>query len=81
MPSVAVPSVKLGVTVKPVSTALFSFTVKVIESPSSADASAIVTSAGRSSSSIMPVAVSVALTVADVPETDRLTVNVSSASE
>ena len=81
MPLVAVPSVKLGVTVKPVSAAWFNSTVKVIESPSSADASSIVTFAGRSSSSIIPVAVSVARTVADVPETDSRTVNVSSASE
>ena len=37
------PSVKLGVTVKPPETALSSVTVKVIESPSLAEASAIVT--------------------------------------
>ena len=64
-------------------------TVKVIPAPSAAEASAIVSTAGSSSvvrlalsSSlrIVPVAVSVAVTVAEVPETARLTVNVSSGS-
>ena len=80
MPSVAVPSVKLGVPVKPVSVALSSVSVKVIDSPSLAEAAAIVTCAGMSSSSIVPVAVSLAVTIAWVPETARLTVNVSSTS-
>ena len=45
MPSVAVPSVNEGVTVNPPATASSSVTVNVIESPSSADASAIVRAA------------------------------------
>ena len=78
MPFVAVTSVKLGVTVSPPDTALSSVTVNVIESPSAAEASAIVR-AGLSLSRIVPVAVSVTLT--GVPsETLRLTVNVSAAS-
>ena len=51
--------------------------MKVIESPSAADASAIVMEGATSSSMIVPVAVSVAVTVAVVPDTARLTVNVS----
>ena len=43
MPLAAVTSVKLGVTVSPPATASSSVTVKVIESPSPAEASAIVT--------------------------------------
>ena len=66
MPSVAVPSVKLGVTVSPPDTALSSVTVNVIWSPSLADASAIVR-AGVSSSRIVPVAVSLAVMVSEVP--------------
>ena len=79
MPSVAVPSVKLGVTVSPPETAASSVTVKVIPSPSSADSSPIVT-AGASSLLMVPVAVSVAATTADVLETLRLTVKVSFGS-
>ena len=79
MPFVAVPSVKLGATVSPPGTALSSVTMKVIESPSLADASAIV-NAAASSSLIVPVAMSVALTVSSVPETARLIVKVSSGS-
>ena len=79
MPFVAVPSVKLGVTVNPPDTALSSVTVNVRGSPSLADASAIVNVA-VSSSAIVPVAMSVALTVREVPETVRLTMKVSSAS-
>ena len=71
-------SVKLGVTVRPPVIALSSVTVNVIESPSSAEASAMVTAANAPSSLvIVPVAVSVAATVAEVPDTLRLTVNVS----
>ena len=79
MPLVAVPSVKLGVTVKPPETALSRVTVKLIESPSLAEASAMVT-AGSSSLVIVPVAVSVASTAAEVSDTARPTVKVSSAS-
>ncbi len=79
MPSVAVTSVKLGSTVNPPGTALSSVTVNVIPSPSLAEASAMVR-VGWSSLRIVPVAVSLAVTVADVPDTPRLTVNVSSAS-
>ena len=60
--------------------ALSSVTVKVIESPSLADASAIVSVGGRLSSKIVPVAVSVAVTVTDVSETVRPTVKVSAVS-
>ena len=77
MPFAAVPSVKLGVTVRPPVTALSSVTVKVIASPSSAAASAIVTAA-PSSSRIVPVAISVVFT--DVLEAVKPTVNVSSGS-
>ena len=82
MPLLAVPSVKLGVTVKPPATAWSSVAVKVIASPSSADASAIVSDAA-SSSRIVPVAMSVAITTAFAdggPSTSRRTVKVSSAS-
>ena len=79
MPSVAVPSLKSGVTVRPSGTALSSVTVKVIASPSSALASAIVTVA-LSSLVIVPVAVDVAVTLWVVPDTLRPTVNVSLAS-
>ena len=69
---------KLGVTFNPPDTALSSVTVNVIESPSSAEASAMVTAAKAPSSFvIVPVAVSVAVTDAEVPDTARLTVNVS----
>ena len=54
--------------------------MKVIASPSSADASAIVSVGSRRSSKIVPVAVSVAVTVTGVPETVRPTVKVSEAS-
>ena len=67
---------KLGVTFSPPDTALSSVTVKVIESPSLAEASAIVTAA-LSSSLTVPVAVSVAVTVAVVPDTASPTVKVS----
>ena len=88
MPAVAVPSVKLGVTVSPSCTAWFSVTVKVRDSPSTASeapAFAIVTVAllpvlPRSSLVIVPVAVSVAVTVVEVPEMLRPTVKVSSSS-
>ena len=76
---VVVPSVKLGVTFNPPHTGLSSVTVNASWSPSSADASAIVTAGALSSSKIVPVAVPAA-TVADVPETLRLTVKVSSVS-
>ena len=76
----AVPSVKPGLTVSPPGTARSSFTVKTIGLPSPPDASPIVSTAGVSSSRIVPVAVSVAVTVAVVPETVRLTVNVSLGS-
>ena len=71
-------SVKLGVTVRPPDTALSSVTVKLNESPSLAETSAMVTAASAPSSLvIVPVAVSVAVTVAVVPDTARPTVNVS----
>ena len=76
----AVPPVKPGVAVSPPGTFLSSIRVKTSGSPSPADASPIVSTAGVSSSRIVPVAVSVAVTVAVVPETVRLTVNVSSGS-
>ena len=57
------PSVKLGVTFRPPSTALSSVTVKVIESPSLAEASSTVTAALPSSS----VMVSVWLEGAETP--------------
>ena len=75
----AVTSVKLGVTFSPPATALSSVTVKLSESPSLAEASAMVTAA-LSSLVIVPVAVSVAVTVTEVPDTARPTVKVSSAS-
>ena len=83
MPFVAVPSVKLGVTLRPPDTREDSATVNVSVSPSAADTSAIVTSGTMtpvSLSRILPVPVSVAVTVSVVPETVRLTVNVSSSS-
>ena len=70
---------KLGVTVSPPETAASSVTVKVIPSPSSADSSPIVT-AGASSLLMVPVAVSLAVTGAEVLETLRLTVKVSFGS-
>ena len=76
MPLAAVTAVKLGVTVSPPATALFSVTVKVSESPSLADASMTVTVAAPSSSMIVPTPVSVAVTGNDVAEACRLTVNV-----
>ena len=75
----AVTSLKLGLTVSPPDNALSSVTLKVRASPSSALASAIVT-AGASSSVMVPVAVSVGVTVVEVPETVKLTVKLSSAS-
>ena len=81
MPSVAVTSVKPGVTVRPPDTARSSVTVNVICSPSAADASSIVTVAKAPSSLvIVPVAVSVAATSVAAPETSRFTMNVSSGS-
>ena len=76
----AVTSVKLGVTVNPPHTALSSVTVNASRSPSSADASAIVTAGAPSSSMIVPVARAVAATFSEVPETAKATVNVSSGS-
>ena len=93
MPFVAVTLVKLGVTVSPPETALPSVTVNVIGSPSSAEASAIVTSGGAGSSlTIVPIAwssvtMSAGLTpllnkpVLGIEETPRLRLNVSSASK
>ena len=67
-----------GVTVRPPAIALSRVTVKVSESPSSAETSATVTAACAPSSFLMvPVAVSVAVTVAEVPDTARPTVKVS----
>ena len=80
MPLVAVPPLKLGVTVSPPPTALSSVTVKVMDSPSSAEASSMVTAALPSSLLMVPVAVSVAVTLDVVPETVRPTVKVSLAS-
>ena len=75
---------KLGVTVSPPATALSSVTVKVIASPSLAEASSIVTAGVLLpclwALMIVPVAVSVAVTCNDVPETVMLTVKVSSSS-
>ena len=79
MPFVALTSVNEGVTVSPPETALSRVTVKVRSSPSSAETFSMVT-AGSSSLVIVPVAVSVASTVAVVFETARLTVKVSSGS-
>ena len=70
---------KLGVTFSPPDTAFDNVTVKLIESPSLAEASPIVT-AELSSSLIVPVAVSVAVTVAVVPDTARPMVKVSFGS-
>ncbi len=78
MPFVAVPSVKLGVTVRPPDTALSSVTVNAIPSPSSAEASSMVNAGALSSLRIVPVAVSVVVIEAFVAV--RLTVNVSSGS-
>ena len=75
----AVPSVKLGVTVRPPATAASSVTVNSTPAPSSAEASAIVR-VGKSSLRIVPVAVSVDTTFSEVPDTVRLTANVSSDS-
>ena len=72
-------SVKLGVTFRPPDTAFSSVTVNVIESPSLAEASSMVT-AVLSSSLTAPVAVSVAVTAAVVSDTARPTVNVSFGS-
>ena len=75
------PLVKLGVTLKLPDTALSSVTVNVIESPSAADTSSIVTAAGAPSSLVMvPVAVSLAVTSTVVSETARPTVKVSFSS-
>ncbi len=75
------PSVWLGVTEKGPDVALSSVTVNSIPSPSSAEASSMVTAGGTwSSSVIVPVAVPVAVTVAEVPDTLRATVKVSSDS-
>ena len=75
----AVPSVKLGVTVKPPCTALSSVTVKVMLSPSDALALLIVTAA-LSSLLMVPVPVSVAVTPEGALETLKPTVKVSLAS-
>ena len=72
----AVPSVKLGVTVNPPDTSASSVTVKVSKSPSPADVSEIV-NAAASSSTITPFAL-VAFTA--LSETLRLTSNTSFAS-
>ena len=66
-------------TSSPPDTAVCSVTVNVIESPSFAEASATVADE-LSSSVIVPPAVSVAVTVAVVPDTARPTVNVSFGS-
>ena len=79
MPSTAVPSVKDGVTVSPPCTASDSVTVKVMDSPSDALASFTVTAA-LSSSSMVPMPVSLEVTPLGALETVKLTVNVSSAS-
>ena len=63
MPLVAVPPVKLGVTVSPPDTALSNVTVKVIDSPSAAEASAMVRA--RAAGGAVTVIVNVA--VADRP--------------
>ena len=81
MPSTALTSVNDGVTVRPPCTASDNVTVKVIPSPSSALASAMVTAA-LSSLLMVPVPVSVTVTVVPVGASDtaRLTVKVSFAS-
>ena len=73
-------SVKLGVTVKPPCTALSTVTTNEIAAPSVLDALPIDTVALPSSLVIVPVAVSLAVTVSVVPETAKPTVNVSPAS-
>ena len=82
---VAVPSVKLGVTVSPPCTAWFKVTVKVRASPSTALTFAIVTVAlppvrPPSSSVMVPVAGSPAVTPEGAFDTLRLTAKVSSSS-
>ena len=62
MPFLAVPSLKLGVTVSPPDTALSSLTVKVSGAPSLADASVIVTSRGTAVTVIVNVSVTAAFT-------------------
>jgi len=78
VPFVAVPSVKLGVTLNPPDTAPSTVTVNLIPSPSLADALPIVR-AGASSLRMYPVAVSVPK-LASVSETVRPTVKISVAS-
>ena len=81
MPSTAVPSVKLGVTVSPPCTALSSVTVKAMESPSDLAASLTVTVAASSLLIVpVPVSVDVILLASVVPETASPTVMVSLAS-
>ena len=75
MPFVAVPSVKVGVTVSPRGTALSSVSVNIIRSPSVAEASVTLTAGGPSSSRIVPVAVATC-----VPDALSLMVKVSSSS-
>ena len=76
---VAVPSVKVGVTVRPPATALSKVTVKGMDLPSVALPPTMVRVA-LSSLLIVPVAVEVAVTLWVVPEILKPTVNVSSAS-
>ena len=73
------PSAKPGVTVRPPDTALSSVTVKLIASPSAAEASAMVTVA-LSSSVMVTTAASPNVTPLGPPDTLRLTVKVSSSS-
>ena len=69
MPSAAVPSVKLGVTVKPPDTALSSVTVKVSESPSSAESSVTVTAGAAGSVTVMS---NVSVTAAFTPSSAEI---------
>ena len=78
MPLVAVPSVKVGVTVSPRGTALSSVSVNIIRSPSVAEASLTVTDGGPSLSTIVPVAV--ATCVPDVWSSLTVKVSFSSSS-
>ena len=76
MPSAAVTSVNDGVTVSPPCTAAPRVTVKVMSLPSDALALFTVTTA-PSSLLMVPVPVSIAVTLSEVPETLRSTVKVS----
>ena len=76
----AVPSVKLGVTVRPPETALSSVTVNVIWSPSLDDASAMVRAGGESSLRIVPVPVARVRSTPFRSSRAKVTVKVSSAS-